>query len=89
MRDFSLLAAQVRGARGLLGWTQGYLAERIKVGRATIVDLESCKREPHEATLFVLLSELTAAGIVFTDKGVEFRKWPAKPYVPTGIKKKK
>jgi hypothetical protein len=34
------------------------------------------------------MSELTAAGIVFTEKGVEFRKWPAKPYVPTGIKKK-
>ncbi len=29
------------------------------------------------------------AGIVFTEKGVEFRKWPTKPYVPTGIKRKK
>jgi transcriptional regulator with XRE-family HTH domain len=88
MRDFSLLAAQVRAARGLLGWTQGYLAEGINVTRATIIDLESCKREPHEATLFVLMSELSAAGINFTDKGVEFRKWPAKPYVPTGVKKR-
>jgi hypothetical protein len=45
--------------------------------------------EPHEATLFVLMSELSAAGINFTDTGVEFKRWPAKPYVPTGIKQKK
>jgi DNA-binding XRE family transcriptional regulator len=87
MRDFSLLAAQVRAARGLLGWSQTYLAEGIAVHRSTIVDLESGKREPHEATITVLMNELAAAGIVFTEKGVEFRKWPAKPYVPTGIKK--
>jgi transcriptional regulator with XRE-family HTH domain len=88
MRDFSLLAAQVRAARGLLGWTQGYLAEGINISRAVIVDLESAKRIPHESTLFVLMTELAAAGINFTDKGVEFRKWPAKPYVPTGVKQK-
>jgi transcriptional regulator with XRE-family HTH domain len=88
MRDFSLLAAQVRAARGLLGWTQGYLAEGINISRAVIVDLESAKRIPHESTLFVLMNELSAAGINFTDTGVEFRKWPAKPYVPTGVKQK-
>jgi transcriptional regulator with XRE-family HTH domain len=86
MRDFSLLAAQVRAARALLGWSQSYLAEGCNIHRATLVDLESGKREPHEATLAVLMGELTAAGIVFTETGVEFRKWPAKPYVPTGIK---
>jgi transcriptional regulator with XRE-family HTH domain len=88
MRDFSLLAAQVRAARGLLGWTQGYLAEGVGVSRPTIMDFESGKREPHPATLSVLMSELAAAGIVFTERGVEFRKWPARPYVPTGIKQK-
>jgi DNA-binding XRE family transcriptional regulator len=89
MRDFSLLAAQVRAARGLLGWSQAYLAQAVRVNRSTVVDLESGKREPHEATLAVLMSELAAAGIVFTQKGVEFRKWPPKPYVPTGVRKKK
>jgi DNA-binding XRE family transcriptional regulator len=89
VRDFSLLAAQIRAARGLLGWSQTHLAAGIGVNRSTIVNLESGKREPHEATLTVLMSELTAAGIVFTERGVEFRKWPAKPYVPTGIKRKK
>jgi transcriptional regulator with XRE-family HTH domain len=88
MRDFSLLAAQIRAARGLLGWSQAYLARGSNIHRATLIDLESDKRVPHEATLTVLMNELTAAGIVFTEKGVEFRKWPAKPCVPTGIKRK-
>ncbi|MGY4411975.1 transcriptional regulator with XRE-family HTH domain [Bradyrhizobium sp. LB7.1] len=89
LRDFSLLAAQIRAARGLLGWSQAYLAEGCKIHRGTLVDLESGKREPHEATLAVLMSELSGAGIAFTEKGVEFRKWPPKAYVPTGIKQKK
>jgi transcriptional regulator with XRE-family HTH domain len=88
MRDFSLLAAQIRAARGLLDWSQSYLADGINIHRSTLIDLESGKREPHDATLTVLLSELAAAGINFTEKGVEFRKWPANPYVPTGIKRK-
>ncbi|MGY4501081.1 transcriptional regulator with XRE-family HTH domain [Bradyrhizobium sp. GM24.11] len=69
MRDFSLFAAQIRAARGLLGWSQAYLAEGCNIHRATLVDLESGKREPHEATLTVLMTELTAAGIVFTETG--------------------
>lgn len=85
MADFTLLAAQVRAARALLGWSQGYLAEGINVRRATIADFENGKHEPHHATLTVLMKELTAAGIVFTEKGVEFRKWPPAPYVPTGV----
>ena len=89
MRDSSFLAAQVRAARALLGWSQAYLAEGIGVRQATIADFENGKSEPHEATLFVLMSELTAAGIVFTEKGVEVRKWPLKPYVPGGKHKRK
>jgi len=89
MRDFSLLAAQVRAARALLGWSQSYLAEGVNVRRATIADFENGKHEPHEATLTVMMSELAAAGINFTERGVEFRKWPVKPYVPTGFKQKR
>lgn len=32
------------------------------------------------------MSEPAAAGIVFTERDVEFRKWPAKAYVPTWMK---
>jgi hypothetical protein len=71
------------------GWSQGYLAEGVGVSRPTIIDLEAGKREQPPTTLFLLMSELAAAGIVFTGRGVEFRKCPARPYVPTGIKQKK
>jgi transcriptional regulator with XRE-family HTH domain len=88
-RGFLLLAAQIRAARALLGWSQGYLAASIGMTRPTIVTLESGKREPRPATLLVLMNELAAAGIVLTKRGVEFRKWPARRYVPVKIKKKK
>jgi transcriptional regulator with XRE-family HTH domain len=84
MENFPKLAAQLRGARALLGWSQSYLAEGISVRRMIIADIESCKREPQEATLSALITELSAAGIVFTETGVEFLEWPPRPYVPTG-----
>ena len=87
-RDFSFLAAQIRAARGLLGWTQGYLAEGVRVSRPTIIDFESGKRAPHENTISVIVGELSAAGINFTKDGVEVRDWPLKRYVPTGIQQK-
>ncbi len=89
MSDFSLFAAQVRAARGLLGWSQDYLARGVGVARSTIADLESNKREPHQGTLFILMNELAAAGIEFTETGVQFREFPPAAYVPTGIKQKK
>lgn len=88
VRDFSLLAAQIRAARGLLGWSQQYLADGMNVNRSTIVMLEAGDSEPHAATISVLMIELSAAGIVFTPRGVEFSSWPPEPYVPTGIKQK-
>ena len=41
MHDFEKFAAQVRGARALLGWSQAYLAEGINVRRAVIADLKA------------------------------------------------
>jgi DNA-binding XRE family transcriptional regulator len=85
-RDYALFAAQVRAARGLLGWPQADLAKAADVHRVTVMDIESGKREPNGATLTGLVNALTEAGIVFTERGVEFRKWPSKAHVPTGIK---
>ena len=84
MENFSKVAAQVRGARALLGWSQSYLAEGISVRRVIVADLENCKREPEASTLSALITELSAAGIVFTKTGVELLEWPPRPYVPTG-----
>src|SRR5690242_17841272 len=75
MHDFEKLAAQIRGARALLGWSQAYLAEGISVRRGVIADLESCQREPPAELLLALMKELSAAGIIFTEKGVEFQRW--------------
>lgn len=88
MTEFSLLSAQVRAARSLLNWSQSYLAVGCMVSRSTIADLEANKRQPHESSLYIIISELTAAGIVFTDRGVEFSEIPPKEYVPIGIKQK-
>jgi transcriptional regulator with XRE-family HTH domain len=85
MQDFAKLAAQIRAARGLLGWSQAYLAEGINVRPAAIAELEACKRPAHESIWFVAIDELSAAGVVFTEAGVEFRTWPPSPYVPSGF----
>jgi transcriptional regulator with XRE-family HTH domain len=84
MQDFEKIAAQVRGARGLLGWSQAYLAEGINVRRAIIAEFESGTFKLAPSTLSVLMNELSAAGVVFTDKGIELRSWPLEPYVPAG-----
>jgi DNA-binding XRE family transcriptional regulator len=86
MSDVPLLSAQVRAARGLLGWSQDYLARGARVNRLTIVDLEAGRRQPHEATMAVIMTEFAAAGVAFTTRGVEFTAFPAPAYVPTGIR---
>jgi transcriptional regulator with XRE-family HTH domain len=60
-------AGQLRAARGLIGWSQTDLSAAAKVGRATIADFESGKREPYARTLNVLREALEAAGVEFTD----------------------
>ncbi|WP_113891114.1 helix-turn-helix domain-containing protein [Roseiarcus fermentans] len=62
-------AAQLRAARGLLGWSQTELALAAKIGRATIADFESGKRGPYARTLDVLRSTLEGAGVEFTNGG--------------------
>ena len=55
------------------------------MSRSTIADLEAGRRQPHEATQFVILSEFAGAGVEFTERGVEFREFPPQPYTPTGL----
>jgi transcriptional regulator with XRE-family HTH domain len=70
-------AAQLRAARGLLGWSQTDLAKNAKVGRATIADFESGKREPYPRTLDDLRTALEDHGVEFThgdQPGVRFKR---------------
>ncbi len=59
--------SQCRGARGLLGITQGELAEKSGVSLRTIVNFEAGKHQPIPANLSMLQQALEAAGIIFID----------------------
>jgi transcriptional regulator with XRE-family HTH domain len=77
----TISAGQLRAARGLLGWSQSDLAEAAKIGRATIADFESGKRDPYARTLDELQAALEGAGVIFVAEngegpGVRLRKVP-------------
>ena len=77
----SVTAGQVRAARGLIGWSQEDLARESKIGRATIADFESGKREPYTRTLDELRSALEAAGVEFTNGNQPGVRVKASPWV--------
>lgn len=58
-------AAQCRGARGLLGWTQKELAERTGLSRSAINEFEQNLRTPHPTTVATLRACFEGAGIRF------------------------
>ena len=74
-----MTSAQLRAARGLLGWTQADLASSAKVGVVTVRQFESGNAEPRSATLTVMRQALEAAGVIFIAEngegpGVRLRK---------------
>ena len=58
-----LLPAQCRGARGLLSWSQGDLAERAGVSRSTVKDFETERHALHHSTERLLIEALEAGGV--------------------------
>lgn len=74
-----LSAAQCRGARAMLGISQGDLAEAAKVSRQTVVDFERGARTPYPNNLAAIRAALEAAGVMFVPEngggaGVRLRK---------------
>lgn len=72
-------AAQVRAARGLIGWSQGKLAAAASVGLSTIADFERGARVPIGNNLAAIQRALEAAGVEFIAEngggaGVRLRK---------------
>ena len=66
--------AQIRAARGLLGWSQGELADRAGLSRSAVARLELGEVEPREETVEKLHRALFRAGVRFTSdpkRGVE------------------
>lgn len=57
--------AQVRAARGWLGWSQADLAKASLVGRKTIAEFEAGTSFPYERTLRDLRVALESAGVSF------------------------
>lgn len=57
--------AQVRAARGWLGWSQKDLADKAHVGLSTVKDFENGNRTPIANNLGAIQRALEGAGVVF------------------------
>ena len=64
-----LLPAQCRGARGLLGWSQGDLADRAGVSRSTVKDFETERHALHHSTERLLIDALEVGGVALIAPG--------------------
>ena len=62
----SVIAAQIRGARAILGWTQPYLAARVGLAVRSIASIEAGQAIPRGGTRDRLRA-------VFADEGIAFR----------------
>ena len=58
---------QIRGARGLLGWSQDDLARHTGLSKNAVNNLELRKVKPRLSTMETIKSVLEAAGVQFTD----------------------
>ncbi len=62
-------AAQLRGARALLGWRQSDLARAARVSRPTVADFEAAKVTPIPNNLTAIVRALEGAGVQFGADG--------------------
>lgn len=70
----TITTAQIRGARGLLNWTQQDLSERTDISATSIGAIENGQTMPRESTLQAFRKAFEDAGIEFSDnQGVRFR----------------
>lgn len=67
----TITPAQIRAARGLLGWKQTDLASASDVSEASIKNIERGLASPKPRTLAALETSLRAAGVSFVDGGVK------------------
>lgn len=69
----TITAGQIRGARGILNWTQGDLAERTEISATSIGSIESGATQPRESTLAIIQKAFEDAGIEFIPSGIRKR----------------
>lgn len=66
-----ITTAQIRGARGVLNWSQGDLADRTGLSQTSIGGIENGLTTPRENTLQLIEKAFEDAGIEFTaDDGI-------------------
>lgn len=71
----SITTAQIRGARGILNWSQSDLAERTGISATSIGSIENGQSTPRENTLKAIRQAFEHAGIEFLGKeGVRLRR---------------
>src|SRR3989339_2194432 len=64
----SITTAQIRGARGILNWSQSDLAERTGISATSIGSIEKGQSQPRESTLQAIQKAFEASGIEFLGK---------------------
>ncbi len=72
---------QIRGARGLLGWSMEDLAAKTGLTRITIRQIEAETVQPQEKTLTKIFAVFDKHGIEFQpDEGIKIRKQDTRSY---------
>lgn len=64
----SITTAQIRGARGLLDWSQAELSRRTGISTTSIGNIESGNTQARESTLLTIRKAFENAGIEFIGK---------------------
>jgi transcriptional regulator with XRE-family HTH domain len=67
----TIMPAEVKAARVLLGWSQRELAKRAVVSRSVISGFEIRKARPRPATIRHLQNILESAGVIFVEENGE------------------
>jgi transcriptional regulator with XRE-family HTH domain len=60
-----ITTAQIRGARGILNWSQGDLSDRTDISATSIGSIENGLTQPRESTLTLIQKAFEDAGIEF------------------------
>ncbi len=77
----TITGRQIRGARGLLGWSSKDLARKAKLTAATVRHIEADEVQPQEKSLVALLALFDKHGVEFQeDEGIRIRKQQARNY---------
>lgn len=77
----SITTAQIRGARGILNWSQQDLAQRTGISATSIGSIENGQTTPRESTLATIRKTFESAGIEFIGlEGIRQRSGDVRTY---------